>query len=77
MALFFSRILDRNKKNVIRNCIKFLSVSVIFSVLSFIEYRTKKSSVILSIKIELKNGLLLNSVSYLLITILYVYFNNF
>ena len=77
MALFFSRVLNKNKKNVIKNCIIFLSISILFSILSFIDFTTKNTSINIGRKIELKNGLLLNSIAFLIITLVYIYFNNF
>ena len=75
MALFFARVIDRKKKVLIKNCIKFLSISVIFALISFIEFRSEKKSIFIVRKIELKNSLLLTSVAFLLVSIVYVYFN--
>ena len=44
----------------------------IFAIFSFIEYRTKKITSYLNRKIVLKNTLLLNSIGFLIITIVFV-----
>ena len=77
MGLFFSRILNKYKKNVVKNSIKFLSISIIFSILSYININSDKNPLNINRKIVFKNGLLINSVIFLIITLIYIYFNNF
>ena len=72
MSLFFSKLLYVRNKNTNKISIKYLSVSVIFAILSFIEYKTKKLTVFLNRKIIIKNTLLLNSIGFLIITIIFV-----
>jgi hypothetical protein len=73
LAFFFSEVLHNKDKNVIKNSIKLLSLSIVFSLLSFIKLKNKINSKNLSRKVEIKNGFLLNSVIFIIISLIYVY----
>ena len=73
VAIFFSKFLTDKNKQFTKNIILFISVSISYSLLSFIELRMKKNTRNLFYKIELKTLLLINSIIYLIIPLIYMF----
>lgn len=71
--MFLSRVLARKPSKIVKGAYKLLVVSISFSLLSFVNYKLKRNSSNIVAKIEVKNGLLINSIVFLLCALLYVY----
>ena len=71
--MFISRVLSDKPPKIVKNAYKLLVVSISFSLISFINYKLKRNSSNIVAKIEVKNGLLINSIVFLLTALLYVY----
>lgn len=75
LAIFLFRVLKISSKETKKLSTQLLCISIIFSFLCFIEVSLKDSEENLNIKIALKQSFGLNCIGFILITILFVYFN--
>ena len=75
MSLFFYKLLTIKEKDTSNQSTRLLSVSIMLSLLSFVEVKLEKSEENLHIKTVLKQSLHLSSIGFLLITLLFVYLN--
>lgn len=75
MSLFFYKLLTIKEKETSNQSTRLLSVSIMLSLLSFVEIKLSKTEENLHIKTVLKQSLHLSSIGFLLITLLFVYLN--
>ena len=73
ISFFLSKIFLNKNPIIIKNAIKMLSFAIISSLLSFIDITNEDTARNISRKNEIKKILLNNSVSYMILTLLYAY----
>lgn len=73
LALFLSRLMNPDNRTLVKNMIVFLSLSIAFILLAFIEFGTEKTYKSVTLKTEIKHNFITNSLAFFMVAIMYMY----